>query len=165
MGEGQLLKSAGFQYFCCLGVYPHPGWQPGGCYGLPGLLRCHPGAEELSVHGEKLIPWSVLSSDVPAFVGVVKGLILCKFSINSLHWSLNSNICLEPVRIPPEMPILYFFWEKQTKNFKVNLEGGRVDWKWTGRVEGPTKQQNLKPREAVNRVQKNAIFRGSMEFI
>lgn len=56
VGEGQLLKSAGFQYFCCLGVYPHPGWKPGGCYGLPGLLCCHPGAEELSVHGEKLIP-------------------------------------------------------------------------------------------------------------
>lgn len=51
-GEERLLESAGHQHICCLSVYPHPGWRPGGGYRLPGLLCCDPGTEELSVHGE-----------------------------------------------------------------------------------------------------------------
>lgn len=54
-GEERLLEPAGVQHLCCLGVYPGGGWQPGGRDGIPGLLRCHPGAEELPVFGER---WS-----------------------------------------------------------------------------------------------------------
>lgn len=56
-GEEQLLESAGVQHFCCVGLYPHPGWQPGCSYGLLGLLCCYPGAEKLPVHGETEDPW------------------------------------------------------------------------------------------------------------
>lgn len=51
-GEEWLLKPAGLQHLCCLSMYPGGGWQPGGHYRIPGLLCCHPGAEELSVFGE-----------------------------------------------------------------------------------------------------------------
>lgn len=51
-GEERLLEPAGIGHFCCLSVYPGGGWQPGGGDGIPGLLRRHPGAEELAVFGE-----------------------------------------------------------------------------------------------------------------
>lgn len=51
-GEERLLEPAGLGHLCRLGVYPGGGWQPGGRYGIPGLLRRHPGAEELPVFGE-----------------------------------------------------------------------------------------------------------------
>lgn len=51
-GEERLLEPAGVGHLCCLGVYPGGGWQPGGGDGIPGLLRRHPGAEELAVFGE-----------------------------------------------------------------------------------------------------------------
>lgn len=55
-GEERLLEPAGVQRLCCLGVYPGGGWQPGGGDGIPGLLRCHPGAEELPLCGETWNP-------------------------------------------------------------------------------------------------------------
>lgn len=51
-GEEWLLEPAGIEHLCCLGVYPGGGWQSGGGDGIPGLLRCHQGAEELPVFGE-----------------------------------------------------------------------------------------------------------------
>lgn len=55
-GEERLLEPAGVRHLRCLGVYPGGGWQSGGGDGIPGLLRCHPGAEELPVCGETWNP-------------------------------------------------------------------------------------------------------------
>lgn len=51
-GEERLLEPAGVQHLCGLGVYPGGGRQSGGRDGIPGLLRRHPGAEELPLLGE-----------------------------------------------------------------------------------------------------------------
>lgn len=51
-GEERLPEPAGIGHLCCLSVYPGGGRQPGGGDGIPGLLRRHPGAEELAVVGE-----------------------------------------------------------------------------------------------------------------
>lgn len=50
-GEERLLEPAGFEHLGCLGVYPGGGRRPAGGDGIPGLLRCPPGAAELSVSG------------------------------------------------------------------------------------------------------------------